>query len=357
MDGAEKKDSERKQRKQRADEMLDEDGMPALLPAYDDRVFKLLMTHADAEPVLKDVVSAVIGRKVRKVLLRNNEIPAGDIMEKQERLDVNCVTDDGEQIDLEMQASRIEETGDDRHANLKRKSLYYLCDLHSSQGLKGKSYAQLARTWQVTFCAYTVFPGDRKFFRAATMRDESGNVLSDDITMAFVELGKAADFAEKPVKELTPLEMWTLFFGFANRPEYGKIMKAIFRKNKEVDMAGTLLKSISKDERERAHFRSRRMFQTDMEHNLITARQNGIVIGEKRGITIGEKRGISIGEKRGEERAVKRNKEEREESAKTLMLNGVPVDVIVKSMKLTPDEIKTLGLLPDKKRAKKTPRS
>ena len=343
MDGTEKK--ERKQRKRRTVEMPGDDGIPALLPPYDDRIFKLIMTHADAEPVLKDVVSAVIGRKVRKVLLRNNEIPATDIFEKQERLDVNCVTDDGEQIDLEMQASRIEETGDGGHVNLKRKSLYYLCDLHSSQGLKGKSYAQLARTWQVTFCAYTVFPGDRKYFRAAKMRDENGNVLTDDITMAFVELGKAADFAKKPVNELTPLEMWTLFFGYANRPEYGKIIDAIFRKKKEVDMAGTLLKSISKDEREHAHFRSRRMFQTDMEHNLITAKQNGIKIGEERG------------EKRGEERALKRYKEEREESARTLISNGVPVEVIVKSMKLTPDETKALGLQPEKKRAKKTPLS
>jgi predicted transposase/invertase (TIGR01784 family) len=359
MDGTEMK--ERKQGKRRTVDMPDDGGIPTLLPPSDDRVFKLLLSHGDAEPVLKDVVSAVIGRKVRKVFLRNNEIPATDIFEKQERLDVNCVTDDGEQIDLEMQASRIEETGDDRHANLKRKSLYYLCDLHSSQGLKGKTYAQLARTWQVTFCAYTVFPGDRKFFRTATMRGENGNVLTDDITMAFVELGKARDFAKKPVNELTPLEMWTIFFGYANRPEYGKVMEAIFRKKKEVDMAGTLLKSISKDERERAHFRSRRMFQTDMEHNLITAKQNGIdigekrgiSIGEKRGISIGEKRGISIGEKRGEERAVKRHKGEREEAARTLMSNGVPVEIIIKSMKLTPDEKKALGLRNEKKLSRK----
>ena len=118
-------------------------------------------------------------------------------------------------------------------------------------------------------------------------------------------------------------------------------------------MAGTLLKSISKDERERAHFRSRRMFQTDMEHNLITAKQNGIDIGEKRGISIGEKRGISIGEKRGEERAVKRHKGEREEAARTLMSNGVPVEIIIKSMKLTPDEKKALGLRNEKKLSRK----
>ena len=122
-------------------------------------------------------------------------------------------------------------------------------------------------------------------------------------------------------------------------------------------MAGTLLKSISKDERERAHFRSRRMFQTDMEHNLITAEQRGkergISIGEKRGITIGEERGITIGEKRGE----KQREEERKETALAFKSKGVPEDAIVEVMKLTPDEAKALGLLQDKKRVKKTPHS
>ena len=37
-------------------------------------------------------------------------------------------------------------------------------------------------------------------------------------------------------------------------------------------MAAELLQSISKDEMERARFRSRRMFQMDMDHNLIAAR-------------------------------------------------------------------------------------
>ena len=93
-------------------------------------------------------------------------------------------------------------------------------------------------------------------------------------------------------------------------------------------MAGTLLKSISKDERERAHFRSRRMFQTDMEHNRLMA------------------------ERRGEERAKKlegkRRKEERKETAKTFQSMGIPINSIVQAMNLTQDEIKTFGLHPEK---------
>ena len=45
-------------------------------------------------------------------------------------------------------------------------------------------------------------------------------------------------------------------------------------------MAGNLLMSVSKDEKERAIFRSRRMYQSDLESNLATAED----IGEQKGI-------------------------------------------------------------------------
>jgi len=43
----------------------------------------------------------------------------------------------------------------------------------------------------------------------------------------------------------------------------------------EIRMAVDLLQTISRDENERARFRSRRMFQMDMDHNLIAARDEG----------------------------------------------------------------------------------
>lgn len=46
-------------------------------------------------------------------------------------------------------------------------------------------------------------------------------------------------------------------------------------------MAGELLMSISQDERERAIFRSRRKFQTDMQSNLATEREEGRAEGEQ----------------------------------------------------------------------------
>ena len=103
-----------------------------ILPPSDDRVFKLILTSPEAKPALMDLISAILKRPVTDVLVRNNELPAGDTQEKAERLDVNCRIDDGSQVDLEMQASRIEEDTNGEHKNLKGKSIYYLCDLHSS---------------------------------------------------------------------------------------------------------------------------------------------------------------------------------------------------------------------------------
>ena len=159
-----------------------------ILPPSDDRIFKLLMTLPESRPVLMDLISATIKRQVTDVVVRNNELPAGDTNEKAERLDVNCKIDDGSQINLEMQASRIEEI-DGQHKNLKSISIYYLCDLHSSQPSKGmKRYDLMVKTYQITFCSYTVFPNIPEYMNSFSMRNDTTNEqLTDAISVIYVE--------------------------------------------------------------------------------------------------------------------------------------------------------------------------
>jgi hypothetical protein len=98
-----------------------------ILPPYDDHIFKTLLIHPDVKPALVDLISAAIGREVKDVQIRNNELPAVDVDEKAERLDTNCVVDDGDQADVEMQGSRIEEVKDN-HESFLNKSIYCLTD-------------------------------------------------------------------------------------------------------------------------------------------------------------------------------------------------------------------------------------
>ena len=84
-------------------------------------------------------------------------------------------------------------------------------------------------------------------------------------------------------------------------------------------MAGSRLMSISQDERERAVFRSRRMYMTDLQSDLATAEDKGMEIG----ISIGEKnRSIAIARK-----LLKRNR---------------PIDEIMEDTGLIYEEIENL---------------
>jgi len=67
-----------------------------ILPPSDDHIFKTLLTHPSATPVLIDVVSTVTGRNMVKAQVLNNELPVANSTEKSERLDVNCTAIDSD---------------------------------------------------------------------------------------------------------------------------------------------------------------------------------------------------------------------------------------------------------------------
>lgn len=252
-----------------------------ILPPSDDRVFKLILTAPDDKPVLMDLIASILNRPVVDVVVRNNEIPPEDSREKAEKLDVNCMIDDGSQLDIEMHAHRIQEESDGKHQNLKGKGIYYLCDLHSSQPSKGlQRYDRLARTYQVTFCSYTVFPERTAYVNSFSLRhDEDNELLSDAIHVVYVELSKLQEIMKKPVGEMTDLEKWAVFFRYANDSTQREIVNKVIASKEVLQMAGERLMSISQDERERAVFRSRRMFQTDLQSDLATAEDRGRVEG------------------------------------------------------------------------------
>jgi predicted transposase/invertase (TIGR01784 family) len=255
----------------------------SILPPTDDRIFKLLMTSPDLQPCLADLISGIIGTTVRKTVVRNNELPTDDTNDKNERLDVNCVTDDGRQVNIEMQASHMEEPAGGNHENLRNKAVYYLCDLYSTQSVKGLDYNKLAKTYQITFCTYTIFSGRNDFVNKFTMRNEEGEALSDAVTVVFAELSKLGKILQKPVKDMTSLEMWSVFLQYADKPDQRKIVAQVAGAKEEIKMAMDALIHVSQDERERAINRSRRMWQTDYESDMNTARENGRMEGHAEG--------------------------------------------------------------------------
>jgi hypothetical protein len=105
-------------------------------------------------------------------------------------------------------------------------------------------------------------------FALCTVTNE---LLSDAIHVIYVELSKLGGIIRKSVDKMTDLEKWALFLQYANIPEYRETVNEVIRSKEALQMAGSLLMNVSKDERERAVYRSRRMYQTDMQSNLATA--------------------------------------------------------------------------------------
>jgi len=108
-------------------------------------------------------------------------------------------------------------------------------------------------------------------------------------------------------------------------------------------MAGELLMSISQDERERAVFRSRRMYQTDLQSDLATAEDRGRIAGRQEGLQEGRREGRLEGRREGRREGRLEGRLAREvEIARSMIANGEPVEKIIRYTGLTQAEIDRL---------------
>ena len=144
---------------------------------------------------------------------------------------------------------------------------------------------------------------------------------------------------KKSVADMTDLEKWAIFFQYAGEQQARETVNEVIASKEALQMAGELLMSISKDERERAVFRSRRMYQTDLASDLATAEDRGERRGMEKGIEIGERRGIEIGERRGAERG-ERNRSF--EVARRMLRRNRPVDEIAEITDLSVEDVEGL---------------
>jgi len=256
-----------------------------ILPPYDDRLFKVIMTSPDAKPALKFVVKEIINDSVDDVVVRNTEMPVSDINEKMPRFDVNCLINDGSQADIEMQAHPMKEESGSGHEILRARSIFNLCDLHATQNSRGVEYNCIRRTYQVMFCAFPVFKGHSEFIYRFSMRhDEDNWLLHNAIQSVFVDLTKLNDIINKPAEQMTDMERFSVFLRYADDPDYRDIVNRIIDTREALKVAAEVLMSVSKDEREKAILRNRKIARMDYESDMRTSERIGRREGRKEGI-------------------------------------------------------------------------
>ena len=201
----------------------------------------------------------------------------------------------------------------------KIRAIFNLCDLYSSQKGRGVNYSSISQSYQIMFCGYTVFTDSEDFIRRFYFRDENARILDEAVGIVFVELSKLKELIKRPVDEMNSLQMWSIFLAYAADDKHASLITEIIKVKKEIAMAKELLTNISQDAIERAHFRSRRKWQMDMDHTISVTRDEGRAEGRAEGRQL-----------------------ERTENARRMKADGMDTSLITRYTGLSPAEINSL---------------
>lgn len=252
------------------------DTISTWLPFKDDYIFKSMLTKPESEIFRNSMISAFTGLNIVSSELAENE-PALDLslLETPIRFDVNCITDDGTKVDIEMQAHTMQQDNlSNKHKNLRTRSLYYICKLFVGQEMK--HYTDLKKAIQIMICDYNVFPDD-KFLHKFYYRD-GDTLLSDHCSIIYVELPKIKDIFSKPVDEMSPDERWAFFVEYVNDRRFAEKVSE-FEHREEFCMALNTLSNISQSYRDQVLFTSRQKYRVDHAQDIYDAS----VIAEEKG--------------------------------------------------------------------------
>jgi predicted transposase/invertase (TIGR01784 family) len=242
-----------------------------------DPVFKAVFTRdtPTSQGALSKLVSALIGCEVSILTIKANEPPIGDIRDRQIRFDINCQTENGELINVEMSFNPdlFEPVRLEFHAG----------KLFTSQDIKGsdKDYGDLKQTYQIAILGKESFFKDEVILHTFEYHDrEHGVSLNGRTRIITLELSKMDKVIEKPIGEMNSTEHWGIFFQYStDRAQRGKINE-IIACDEGIAMASEILMSISKDEVEKARLRSEYKYQLDLQSQVVHAKRQGLQEGE-----------------------------------------------------------------------------
>jgi predicted transposase/invertase (TIGR01784 family) len=262
------------------------DGTQILDIRYDP-VFKAVFTRdtVQSRGALSALISALIGKKAAVEAITANEPASDDSRQRHLRFDVNCRTERGELINVEMtfnpnprEPVRLE---------------YYTARLFTGQDLHGtdKEYGILKETYQITIIAKRKFFQDNNFCHRFLYYDPENRVsLGGKTRIITVELVKTKPIADKPVKDMTNAELWAVFFQYLT--DLGKRPKIteIINHEEGIAMAVATLGAFTQSEIEYMRETSRLKAELDWK-TLVAYNKKRLANAKKRA----EKRGLAEG--------------------------------------------------------------
>ena len=293
----------------------------ALLSPLYDSTFKGIFTQEteDSNLALQCFVSAVVGRNVKSVILKPNEPAKDSPNQKGMSYDISIEFDNGEISDIEMQAWKED-------YDYAIRAEIQAARLLNNNAKKGGNWNS-PKVYQISILNFHYGEDDNTILSWYTMKNKSGQGLSDRQNIIFIDLKTIRKKLGTPIKELTSVEKWGLFFCYVDKEKYADYISELVRSEKGIMAAENTVKYMSEADDNWFVQNSRFIAERDKNTQIHNA--------EKRGLEKGLQQGIQQGVQQGEQKKTI-------EDARSFYANGASIELIAKSLHMTEEEIREI---------------
>ena len=252
-----------------------------------DFAFKLILGSPEHAAVTIHFLNAILAGqpKITRVHILNPFLGKESELAKLSVLDILATDEHGRKLNIEIQTSLP--------MGMSQRLTYYASRLYVEQLTEGASYVELRPA--ITICVLTksMFPQIPQLHLDFRLRENSGQLLNDDLQIHLLELPKLHVTAEN-VSSATPIEQWAFFLLNADKLTPEEIER-LFPNSPLIEAAG-VLKMIARTPEQQQFYDARLKFQLDEAARLEMARFEGRTEGRTEGRAEGEEKGRVKGE-------------------------------------------------------------
>ena len=312
----------------------------ALLSPLYDSTFKSIFTQETEESnlALKSFLSAVLGRQIKTVTVKNNEPVKETTTQKGMTFDVSVEFDDGELADIELQSQK-EEYDYGNRAEIQAARLL------TNNAKKGSNWIS-EKVYQISILNFQYKNDDNKEMRWYNMTDNSGGKLNDRLNIIFIDLVTIRKLSKKKSeKKFSPVEKWGLFFSYVDHENQKDLIKNIADSDEGIMAAERIVKEMSKADNNWYIQNSRWVAKRDEQARKTAAREKGLEEGRTQGLAEGRAQGLAQGLAEGREKGLAEGREKG--LAEGAQQQAIEATINLLKMKLgTPEQIAQAQGLP-----------
>ena len=245
-----------------------------------DVLFKFIFGKEERKQITIDFLNAVLnpslGHTIQDLQFSNTEMSPEHDHDKLTRLDVACVLDSGEQVDVEVQVAN--------EKNMARRTLYYWSQMYLMSLPAGKTYRNLKPCITINLVNFSFLPQEDPHALYGIYNPTNKHQLTKDLAIHFLEIPKYAKQEKKPISEMSKMERWLAYF--ANQLDRnGK--EELAMSEAAIQNAMEAARIFLNNTAERRLYINREMARMDRESQLEEAHEEGHKEGLEKGLEEG----------------------------------------------------------------------